>query len=134
MFNNETKQILKSLLLSSTILFVTFDLMPLRFVRRTIDDISHTWDAYPGIFQLLYWVAVRDRIIPPLIIATILAGLIFYFAKQKDNITQKPILFFSAINAFLISLPSSVFIGMFCKLGSLEANLPVFVAANKKDV
>ena len=97
MLNYDTKQILNSLLLSSTILFVTFDLIPLFYVRRIIDDISHTWDAYPGIFQLLYWVAVRDRIIPPLIIATILAGLIFYFAKQKDNITQKPILFFSAI-------------------------------------
>ena len=76
MFNNETKQILKSLLLSSTILFVTFDLIPLQFVRRTIDDISHTWDAYPGTFQIFYWVAARDRILPPLIIATILVGLI----------------------------------------------------------
>ena len=35
---------------------------------------------------------------------------------------------------FLISFPSSDFIGIFCKLGSLDANLPVVVAANKKDV
>ena len=97
MFNYDTKQILKSLLLSSTILFVTFDLMPLRFVRRTIDDISHTWDAYLSTFQIFYWVAVRDGIIPPLIIATILVGLIFYFAKKKYNIIQKPIMLFSAV-------------------------------------
>ena len=38
------------------------------------------------------------------------------------------------MNAFLISFPSSDFIGIFCKFGSLEANLPVVVAANKKDV
>ena len=42
--------------------------------------------------------------------------------------------FFSATNAFLISLPSSDLIGMFCKFGSLEANLPVVVAASKKEV
>jgi len=38
------------------------------------------------------------------------------------------------MNAFLISFPSSDLIGIFCKFGSLEANLPVFVAANKKEV
>jgi hypothetical protein len=36
------------------------------------------------------------------------------------------------MNAFLISLPSSDLIGIFCKLGSLDANRPVDVAANKK--
>ena len=41
---------------------------------------------------------------------------------------------FSAINAFLISLPSSDLIGIFCKFGSLDASLPVVVAASKKDV
>ena len=35
---------------------------------------------------------------------------------------------------FYISLPSSDLIGIFCKLGSLEANLPVEVAANKNEV
>ena len=39
---------------------------------------------------------------------------------------------FSATNAFLISFPSFVFIGIFCKLGSLEANLPVFVEAKER--
>ena len=38
------------------------------------------------------------------------------------------------MKALLISLPSSDFIGIFCKFGSLEANLPVEVAANKNDV
>ena len=38
------------------------------------------------------------------------------------------------MNPFLISLPSSVLIGIFCKLGSLDANLPVVVAASKKEV
>jgi len=38
------------------------------------------------------------------------------------------------VKAFLISLPSSDLIGIFCKLGSLDASLPVVVAANKKDV
>jgi len=38
------------------------------------------------------------------------------------------------MNAFLISFPSSDLIGIFCKFGLLEANLPVFVAANKKEV
>ena len=33
-----------------------------------------------------------------------------------------------------MSLPSSVLIGIFCKLGSLDANLPVVVAANKNEV
>ena len=42
--------------------------------------------------------------------------------------------FFLHTKAFLISLPSSDLIGMFCKFGSLEANLPVVVAANKKEV
>ena len=41
---------------------------------------------------------------------------------------------FSAIKAFLISLPSSDLIGIFCKLGLLDANLPVVVAASKKEV
>ena len=31
-----------------------------------------------------------------------------------------------------MSLPSSDFIGIFCKFGSLEASLPVVVAASKK--
>ena len=44
------------------------------------------------------------------------------------------ILLLSAIKAFLISFPSAVLIGMFCRLGSLEASLPVFVAANKNEV
>ena len=43
-------------------------------------------------------------------------------------------MFLSATNAFLISLPSKVFIGIFCKLGSLDASLPVVVAASKKEV
>ena len=38
------------------------------------------------------------------------------------------------MNAFLISFPSSDLIGIFCKLGSLDANLPVVVAASRKDV
>ena len=42
-------------------------------------------------------------------------------------------IFFSR-KAFLISFPSSDFIGIFCKFGSLDANLPVVVAANKKEV
>ena len=33
-----------------------------------------------------------------------------------------------------MSLPSSDLIGIFCKFGSLDANRPVEVAANKKDV
>ena len=33
-----------------------------------------------------------------------------------------------------MSLPSSDLIGIFCKFGSLEASLPVVVAANKKEV
>ena len=41
---------------------------------------------------------------------------------------------FSATKALRISLPSSDLIGIFCKLGSLEANRPVVVAANKKEV
>ena len=36
------------------------------------------------------------------------------------------------MKAFLISLPSKFLIGIFCKLGSLDANLPVVVAANRK--
>ena len=31
-------------------------------------------------------------------------------------------------------MPSSVLIGIFCKFGSLDANLPVVVAAKRKDV
>ena len=38
------------------------------------------------------------------------------------------------MKAFLMSFPSSDLIGIFCKLGSLEASLPVVVAANKKEV
>ena len=38
------------------------------------------------------------------------------------------------MNAFLISLPSADLIGIFCKFGSLEASLPVFVAASKNEV
>ena len=37
-------------------------------------------------------------------------------------------------NMAIVIFPSFVFIGMFCRLGSLEANLPVFVAASKNDV
>ena len=40
----------------------------------------------------------------------------------------------SEIKAFLISLPSEVFIGMFCKFGALDDNLPVEVLAIPKDV
>ena len=43
-------------------------------------------------------------------------------------------LFFSETNADLISFPSFDLIGIFCKLGSADANLPVLVAANKKEV
>ena len=41
---------------------------------------------------------------------------------------------FSAIKAFLISFPSSDLIGIFCRFGLLDANLPVFVAASKNEV
>ena len=40
---------------------------------------------------------------------------------------------FSGIKAFLIILPSSLLMGIFCKFGSDEANLPVDVVAIEKE-
>ena len=69
------------------------------------------------------------------LIASILAG---FFYKQLGErfviFLAITLLFISAIKVLRISLPSSDFIGMFCKFGSLEASLPVEVAANRKEV
>ena len=40
----------------------------------------------------------------------------------------------SQANTSISLVPSSDLIGMFCKLGSLDASLPVVVAASKKEV
>ena len=60
-------------------------------------------------------------------------GISFAHSTQGMIPTNSKEKFFGT-NAFSISFPSVVLIGIFCKLGSLDASLPVFVAANRNEV
>ncbi len=88
------KDLTFSLLLSAAILFAVIDLIPNMYYRRVIDDVSHTWDAYPGIFQSLYWIAGRNRLIIPLIGATLIVGFIYRFVVHRTNGNTSPYLLF----------------------------------------
>ena len=59
------------------------------------------------------------------------ASILISIWLKSAEINKK---FSSAINVFLMSLPSSDLIGIFCKFGSLDAKRPVVVAASKNDV
>ena len=80
------------LLIAATILFTVFDLLPDYHVRRTLNVVSHTWDKYPGILQSIYWVSGRHSLIPPLILATFLTGLITYYSRWEYHLKDRPYL------------------------------------------
>jgi len=89
------------LLLASTILFATFDLLPNMYFRRVIDSVSHTWDSYPSIFQSLYWISGRNRFVIPLVLGTILSGVTAHYTYRGYRIKEKPyILIFAALLSF----------------------------------
>ena len=96
---NGRLNLLSAMLIASTILVVTIDLIPNMYYRRTIDALSHTWDPYPGIFQSLYWISGRNRMIIPLILGTIITGLIFHYQQKDYNFKHK--IFFNFVLAFL---------------------------------
>ena len=80
------------LLIAATILFTVFDLLPDYHVRRTLNVVSHTWDKYPGILQSIYWVSGRHSLIPPLILATFLTGLITHYSRWEYHLKDRPYL------------------------------------------
>ena len=98
----EKQNLISCMLISSAILFATFDLIPNMHYRRVIDALSHTWDPYPGIFQSLYWIAGRNRMVTPLILGTILTGLICVYSYKDYRGKQKAlVIFISAFTSFI---------------------------------
>ena len=78
------------LLIALTILFTTIDLLPDYHIRRTINEVSHTWDKYPAVLDSIYWITGRHSLVPPLILATLIAGLITYFSRGKYHLKDQP--------------------------------------------
>ena len=90
---NEKQYIIYYIILSSAILYTTLDLIPDMYYRRIIDSVSHTWDSYPGIYQSLYWIAGRNRLIIPLILGTITSILIFLYSSNFRGYQNRIVLF-----------------------------------------
>ena len=84
-YGKEKQNLISYMLFASAILFVTLDLIPNTYYRRVIDAVSHTWDPYPGIFESLYWIAGRNRLVFPLILGTLLLGFIYRYVIQNYN-------------------------------------------------
>jgi hypothetical protein len=72
-------------IIALSILFAAIDFIPKMYYRRTIDTLTHTWDGYPGIFQSLYWIAGRNRLILPLILTTLNIGFIYQYVITRNK-------------------------------------------------
>jgi len=122
-----------SVLLSSAILVVSFDLIPNTYFRRIISDTNHTWDPYPGIFEILYWRSGRNRLITPLILGTILLGLIFLINKNRDSPNKiKLWTFIGSVIAFVAGGFGETYVGIQMTLITLILAIVLFFDTEEK--